>query len=124
MLTRMKRGKKYTASDWNKLLDLLVLPKAPEATVFVKDGSTLPAVRLGETLFWVRQLGNGSASTSSPWTITVCKPTDNTVSTYSVVYAEGERKDMSHIADMFGVQQHVLRYIYQQVRCSQTWEWP
>lgn len=102
MLTRMQNGARYSASDWSRLLDLLVVPKAPEVNVFVKETSPLSAVRIGETLVWVRLI-------DSCWTITVCKPAHNTISNYCVSHSTGERSDLGHIADMFGVERHFLR---------------
>lgn len=51
MLTRMEKGAQYTASDWQTLFDLPILPRSPDATVFVKESDTLPVVRAGETFF-------------------------------------------------------------------------
>jgi hypothetical protein len=88
---------------------LFVLPKAPEANVFVKDSGTLPAVRAGEVFFWVRLI-------ELCWTVTICKPVDNTVTSYSVGQATGERNDLVHIAGALEVEKHQLCSTYQQVR--------
>lgn len=109
MLTRMQSGARYTTSDWSKLLDRLVVPKAPEANVFVKETGSLPAVRIGETFVWVRLI-------DTCWTVTICKPTSNTVTNYCVGHSTGERKDLGHVADIFGVEKHLLRSVFQQVR--------
>jgi hypothetical protein len=111
MLTRMQSGARYTASDWSKLLELLVVPKAPEANVFVKETSPLSVVRIGETFVWVRLI-------DSCWTVTVCKPADKTVTNSCVSHSTGERKDLGHIADMFGFETHFLRSTFHQVRES------
>jgi hypothetical protein len=111
MLTRMQSGARYTASDWSKLLELLVVPKAPEANVFVKETSPLSVVRIGETFVWVRLI-------DSCWTVTVCKPADKTVTNSCVSHSTGERKGLGHIADMFGFETHFLRSTFHQVRES------
>ncbi|KAF3043103.1 hypothetical protein E8E11_007905 [Didymella keratinophila] len=97
MLARMQSGARYTTSDWSKLLDLLVVFKAPEANLFVTETGSRPAVRIGETFVGVRMI-------DSCWAVTICKPTDNTVTNYCVSHSTCERKDLGHIAHVLGVE--------------------
>ncbi|KAF3033195.1 hypothetical protein E8E12_003382 [Didymella heteroderae] len=117
-LKRLQNGDKYTASDWSKILDLLVVSKATDANVFVKESGALSAVRFCETIFWIRSVGEPRRETT--WCITVCRPTDNTISTYSIGQVTGERQDLSDVANVFGVEKHLLRYMYEQETCSNS----
>jgi hypothetical protein len=116
MLERMKNGQQYSTSDWVTLLKLLVSPKAAEANVFVMKGNCVPATRPGETFYLIRKTAvSDKKSDAWSWCITVCKPSNNTVHTYSVGTAACERGILPLFATVFGVEKHHIINTHQQV---------
>ncbi|KAJ8118731.1 hypothetical protein OPT61_g343 [Boeremia exigua] len=121
MLKRLRTGSKLTASDWRRLLDLLVRPKAAGQKILVQGGHDLPEAEFDdhEPFILIHKLSKGDTkSSSTAWCITACNPTSNTVNTYAVGYVEGERKGFAQIAAVFDTQQHTIRSTYHQETSS------
>ncbi|KAJ4313737.1 hypothetical protein N0V94_006801 [Neodidymelliopsis sp. IMI 364377] len=121
MLERMNSGQRYLTSDWVTLLSLLVSSKASDVNVFVMKGNKTPATRPGETFYLIRKTAMSDEKGDGwSWCITVCKPSNNTVHTYSVGTAACERDLLPLVTTVFGVEKHQIISTHQQETDSDT----
>ncbi|KAF2631284.1 hypothetical protein BU25DRAFT_418883 [Macroventuria anomochaeta] len=112
LIIRMYTGAKYSTTDWTKLSHLYLSVRAPRAVVSVGPAATLPALKDGETGFWIREVY--TEPNRLQWCVTVCKPSSKVVTTYAVGFVTCERSDLSAIASTIGTLPHMLSTVFHQ----------
>ena len=118
MLSRFQSGAQYTATDWYRLLDLLVPPTA-KICILVTNGDKLPSVDVPETFVWVHELATTeNRLPCMSWCFTLCRPYAHRVDTYSVGRVEYPEELHAHIAAAFGEHKQPIAYTYHPVSFS------
>lgn len=125
MLSRFQSGTQYTATDWYRLLDLLVPPAANKFCILVTNGDKLPSVDVPETFVWVHELATTATRLPSmSWCFTLCRPFTHRIDTYSVGRVEYPEELHAHIAAALGEHKQPIAYTYHPVSSSRSVEVP
>lgn len=116
MLNRLRKGERYTVSDWYSLSNFLFPAKAVKAVVSVGPVSILPAPQEDEIGLWIREVT--STNNLTQWCCTIYQSPERTVKTFAVRETDRERVSLGSIAAAFRVLPHTLLYSCYQVSRS------
>ncbi|KAI8942663.1 hypothetical protein NX059_000714 [Plenodomus lindquistii] len=114
MLVRMRDGEKMTATDWKRVIDLLLPKHAPHAIVSIGANCTLPPLKAGEFGVWLRQMPLRGVRRVTIWCITTYGLSGNAVNVYCVRAVSGLQENLDPVAGAVGVADYMLHPTYNQ----------